>query len=48
MSEVHDCRSTDTSDFSDIHMNPFFVLMTLDPIFPTTWELRETEDSYLR
>ena len=35
MSEAHASRSADASGFSDIHINPSFVMMPLDPICPT-------------
>ncbi len=43
MSEDHASRSTDASGFSDIHINPSFVLMTLDPICPTLLAVSEAE-----
>jgi hypothetical protein len=43
MSEAHASRSTDASDFSDVHTNPFFVLMLLDPICPTLLFVFEVE-----
>ena len=43
MSEAHASRSTDASGFSDIHINPSFVLMPLDPICPALLAVSEAE-----
>ena len=43
MLEDHRSRSTDESGFSDIHINPSFVLMTLDPICPTLLSVSEAK-----
>ncbi len=43
MSETHASRSTDASGFSDVHTNPSFVLMPLDPICPTLLSVFEVE-----
>ena len=43
MSEVHDSRSTDAFGFSDIHINPSFVFLPLDPICPTLLSVSEAK-----
>ena len=43
MLEAHASRSTDASGFSDIHINPSFVLMPLDPICPTLLSVSEAK-----
>ena len=41
MSETHVSRSVDVSGFSDIHINPSFVVMPLDPICPALLSVSE-------
>ena len=43
MSEAHAARSTGASGFSDIHINPFCMMMPLDPICPTPLSVSEVE-----
>jgi hypothetical protein len=43
MPEAHVSRGTDAFGFSDIHINPSFVFMPLDPICPTLLSVSETK-----